>query len=82
MLYFKIWQKIGYNQFQIFHVFFTINSCKAEYLILSTAKLVTWSWLLFSGIDHLVEVLDKLSTTSVVFFGSERELQYMHLYGV
>ena len=29
----------------------------------------------------MVEVLDKLSSTAVDFFGSERELEYMHLYG-
>ena len=39
------------------------------------------SRLVISVTEHLVEVLDKLSTTSVVFFGAERELEYMHLYG-
>ena len=34
-----------------------------------------------SGTEHLVEVLDELSTTSVVFFRSKRELEYMCLYG-
>ena len=35
------------------------------------------SWLVFSGTEHLVEVLDKLSSTSVDFFRSERELENM-----
>ena len=30
----------------------------------------------------MVEVLDKLSSTAVDFIRSERELEYMHLYGV
>ena len=36
----------------------------------------------YSGTEHLVDVLEKLSTTSVVYFRSERELEFMHLYGV
>ena len=40
------------------------------------------SWLEFSGTEHLVEVLDKLSSTSLDFFRSERELECMCLYGV
>ena len=46
--------------------------CKAELLILlveSCSKLV------ISVTEHLVEVVDKLSTTSVVFFRSERILK-------
>ena len=31
--------------------------------------------------EHLVEVVDKLSTTTVVFFRSERILKCKHLYG-
>ena len=31
----------------------------------------SWSWLVFSGTEHLVEVLDKLSSTAVDFFRSE-----------
>ena len=42
----------------------------------------SWSWLVLSWTEHLVEVLDKLSSTSVDFFRSQRELEYMHLYGV
>ena len=37
--------------------------------------------MVFSGTEHLVEVLDKLSATAVDFFRSERELKYMCLYG-
>ena len=32
--------------------------------------------------EHLVEVLDELSSTTVDFFRSERELEYMCLYAV
>ena len=39
------------------------------------------SKLVISITEHLVEVVDKLSTTTVVFFRSERELEYMCLYG-
>ena len=39
------------------------------------------SKLLISGTEHLVEVVDKLSTTPVVFFGSERILKCKCLYG-
>ena len=35
----------------------------------------------FSVTEHLVEVVDKLSTTAVVFFRSERILKCKHLYG-
>ena len=38
--------------------------------------------MVFSGTEHLVEVLDELSSTTVDFFRSERELEYMCLYGV
>ena len=38
------------------------------------------SRLVISVTEHLVEVVDKLSTTSVVFFMSERELECMCLY--
>ena len=37
--------------------------------------------MVFSETEHLGEVLDELSTTSVVFFRSERELECVHLYG-
>ena len=46
-----------------------------DYLHKSCSKLV------ISVTEHLVEVVDKLSTTSVVFFRSERKLECMHLYG-
>ena len=39
------------------------------------------SKLVISVTEHLVEVVDKLSTTTVVFFRSERILKCMHLYG-
>ena len=39
------------------------------------------SKLVISVTEHLVEVVDKLSTTAVVFFRSERILKCMHLYG-
>ena len=40
------------------------------------------SKLVLSVTEHLVEVVDKLSTTAVVFFRSERILKCKHLYGV
>ena len=40
------------------------------------------SKLVFFVTEHLVEVVDKLSTTAVVFFRSERILKYKCLYGV
>ena len=42
---------------------------------------VTCSKLVFSVTEHLVEVVDNLSTTAVVFFRSERILKCKHLYG-
>ena len=39
------------------------------------------SKLVISLTKHLVEVVDKLSTTAVVFFRSERILKCKHLYG-
>ena len=39
------------------------------------------SKLVISVTEHLVEVVDKLSTTTVVFFRSERILKCQHLYG-
>ena len=36
--------------------------------------------MVFSGTEHLVEVLDKLSSTSVDFIKSDREWECMHLY--
>ena len=39
------------------------------------------SKLVISGTEHLVEVVDKLSTTTVVIFRSERILKCKHLYG-
>ena len=48
---------------------------KVETLAESCSKLV------ISGTEHLVEVVDKLSTTTVVFFRSERILKCKHLYG-
>ena len=39
------------------------------------------SKLVISVTEHLVEVVDKLSTTTVVFFRSERTLKCKHLYG-
>ena len=39
------------------------------------------SKLVISVTEHLVEVVDKLSTTAVVFFRSERILKCKHLYG-
>ena len=39
------------------------------------------SKLVISGTEHLVEVLDKHSTTAVVFFRSERILKCKCLYG-
>ena len=39
------------------------------------------SKLVISGTEHLVEVVDKLSTTTVVFFRSERILKCKCLYG-
>ena len=47
----------------------------AKYNLHSCSKLV------ISGTEHLVEVVDKLSTTTVVFFRSERILKCKHLYG-
>ena len=41
----------------------------------------SWSKLVFSGTVHLVVLVDKLSTTAVVFFRSERRLKCKHLYG-
>ena len=49
--------------------------CKIIHCGRSCSKLV------ISVTEHLVEVVDKLSTTAVVFFGSERILKYMCLYG-
>ena len=37
----------------------------------------SWSWKVFSGTEHPVEVLDKLSTTTVVFFRSEGWLEIL-----
>ena len=37
--------------------------------------------LVFSGTEYLVVLEDKLSTTTVVFFRSERELKCKRLYG-
>ena len=34
-----------------------------------------WSWLVFAGTEHLVEVLDKLSSTFVDFFRSEKSTE-------
>ena len=42
---------------------------------------ISCSKLAISVTDHLVEVVDKLSTTAVVFFRSERILKCKHLYG-
>ena len=42
---------------------------------------VSCSKLVISGTEHLVEVVEKLSTTAVVFFRSERILKCKHLYG-
>ena len=39
------------------------------------------SKLVISVTEHLVEVVDKLSNTAVVFFRSERILKCKHLYG-
>ena len=44
-------------------------------LTMSCSKLV------ISVTEHLVEVVDKLSTTAAVFFRSERILKCKHLYG-
>ena len=52
-------------------------STRRRFLILlveSCSKLV------ISVTEHLVEVVDKLSTTAVVFFRSERILKCRHLY--
>ena len=38
------------------------------------------SKLVISGTEHLVEVVDKLTTTTVVFFGSERILKCKHVF--
>ena len=41
----------------------------------------SYSKLVISVTEHLVEVVDKLSTTAVVFFRSERILKCKCLYG-
>ena len=51
------------------------NAQKQNLKILACSKLV------ISVTEHLVEVVDKLSTSSVVFFRSERKLECMCLYG-
>ena len=52
-----------------------LHSCNFGHSCLSCSKLV------ISVTEHLVEVVDKLSTTAVVFFRSERILKCKHLYG-
>ena len=62
----------------ILHFNTNASLCWCKFLILlveSCSKLV------ISGTEHLVEVVDKLSTTNVVFFRSERILKCKHLYG-
>ena len=44
-------------------------------------KIKSCSALVISVTEHLVEVVDKLSTIGVVFFRSERILKCKHLYG-
>ena len=56
-----------------------LKEIRCRFLIL---LIQSCSRLVISGTEHLVEVLDELSTTSVVFFRSERELECMCLYGV
>ena len=53
------------------------------WLLLSTKNTLTISYckLVISVTEHLVKVVDKLSTTAVVFFRSERILKCKHLYG-
>ena len=51
-------------------------SCRFLILLIQSC-----SRLVISVTEHLVEVVDKLSTTAVVFIRSERELEYMCLYG-
>ena len=53
----------------------SVGEITAANIIPSCSKLV------ISVTEHLVEVVDKLSTTAVVFFRSERILKCMHLYG-
>ena len=44
-------------------------------------NLLLFSKLVISVTEHLVEVVDKLSTTAVVFFRPKRILKWKHLYG-
>ena len=49
-------------------------------ILSSNSPMLSCSKLVISLTEHLVEVVDKLSTTAVVFFMSERILKCMYLY--
>ena len=65
---------ITYIYIECINTYLYILVCE-NYIFLSCSKLV------ISVTEHLVEVVDKLSTTSLVFFRSERILKCMHLHG-
>ena len=62
----------------------TIDSGSQFYIyitIIINIFLGSCSKLVISVTEHLVEVVDKLSTIAVVFFRSEKILKCKHLYG-
>ena len=56
-------------------------ACLDDIIMYSETEEESCSKLVISVTEHLVEVVDKLSTTAVVFFRSERILKYKCLYG-
>ena len=74
----------NYGQFYRHTEMSTIcNDLSIHYSILMNLQhKISCSKLVISVTEHLVEVVDKLSTTAVVFFRSERILKCKCLYGV
>ena len=54
--------------------------CIYVYVYMYKHMYVSCSKMVISVTEHLVEVVDKLSTPTVVFFSPERILKCMHLY--
>ena len=58
-----------------------VSWAKWAFAVVFDKHQLTCSKLVISVTEQLVEVVDKLSTTAVVFFRSERILKCKHSYG-
>ena len=69
------------NEYDGSHSSLSKVDCSLNLQLTYNIKIESCSKLEISVTEHLIEVVDKLSTTAVVFFRFERILKCKHLYG-